>query len=106
LRHRLAAICIVVIGIGATQAQSQDRGRPLRLAQNTQAQALMSCYLNCDTRVGLCQGTCGQSNSPSTTFPTAVPSTFPARPDPGALAQCYLGCSTQQLTCKQACAIH
>jgi hypothetical protein len=109
------AICVLFVGIGWAHAQPLDEGRPVRLAQQTttvpppppplpstlpQAQALSSCLMSCDTRSGMCQGTCSVGNSPSLTL--AAP-TAGTRPDPGALAQCYLSCSTQQISCKQAC---
>jgi hypothetical protein len=108
------AICVLLVGIGWAHAQTLDEGRPVRLAQQTttvppppalpstlpRAQALSSCLMSCDTKSGMCQGTCSVSNSPSVTL--AAP-TAGTRPDPGALAQCYLSCSTQQITCKQAC---
>ena len=101
MRFRLA-ICALLIGIGGADAQGPDARRPIRLAQTSQSQTFTSCLLNCDTRSGTCQGSCGVGNSPSTTF--ATPTTG-SRPDPGALAQCYLTCTTQQLSCKQACNI-
>jgi hypothetical protein len=114
-----SGLAIVVLCAGATWAPAQilDESRPVRLAQQTvtvpppsglpsflpQAQALTSCMMNCDTRVGMCQGACSLNNSPSVAL--AAP-TVGSRPDPGALSQCYLGCTTQQLSCKQACNIH
>jgi hypothetical protein len=120
MRQGLAAACIVVIGIGSTAEPTPGPDRMLRLAQATvvtpttpattstltqttaQSQQRLSCYLNCNSRIGLCQGSCNTTNSPASTFATASP---PLRPDAGALAQCFINCSSQQLACQQACAI-
>lgn len=127
--RRWFAIGGVLAAIGAAAAQSSDEGPAIRLAQSSQApisqpipstsptspssaqsQAFTSCVMNCDTRVGLCQGTCSISNVPSVTTLGAPVSggLTPAplvRPDSGALSQCYLNCTAQQLYCKQACNI-
>jgi hypothetical protein len=110
-------------------AQTVDDQRPIRLAQSSQAPigqaspapsptspsspqslAFTNCLMNCDTRAGICQGTCAISNSVSTAFaapgPNAFNPSFSARADLGGLAQCNLTCTAQQLACKQACNIH
>jgi hypothetical protein len=105
VRSQLLIIGIMLAGIGSTQAQTPVTPPPTVTAPSVttqQSQALLTCYANCDSRVGLCQGSCSQSNSALVTLAPATPG---VRPDPGALTQCFLNCSTQQLACKQACAI-
>jgi hypothetical protein len=125
MRLGLAAACMVVIGIGSTAEPTAGPERMLRLAQATvvtpttpattstlpqtsaQSQQVLSCYVNCNSKIGLCQGLCSTTNSPASTFPTASPFVVPPlRPDAGGLTQCFLNCSSQQLACQQACAIH
>ncbi len=101
LRARLAVL-VLLAGVTCAQAQ-QPVAVPLPTPLPStlpRAQAYYACLMNCDTRQGVCQGTCSVSNSPSVTF--ATPSAG-SRPDAGALAQCNLNCMTQLLTCKQAC---
>jgi hypothetical protein len=124
MRLGLAAACVVVIGIGSTAEPTAGPERMLRLAQATvvtpttpattstlpqttaRNNALLSCFLNCDTGIGACQATCNRANSLSPTLPTTVAApVLPTRPDAGALAQCFINCSQQQLTCKAACAV-
>ena len=105
MRCQLFVIGMMLARIGSAQAQTPVTPRPAVTSPSAitqQSQALLSCYANCDSRVGLCQGGCSQSNS---ALVTLAPSTPGVRPDPGALTQCFLNCSTQQLACKQACAI-
>ncbi len=108
MRLALCLLCALLFAVPA-QAQTPQQPptfQPPQPSQTTiQSQQLLSCYLNCDTRAGQCQGTCTQSNSAQVTLVPVTPSTT-TRPDPGALSQCFLSCSSQQLVCKQACAIH
>jgi hypothetical protein len=113
----LIRLVISILFISAAPLQATDNGL-VHLAQQTvtvpppapstvpsilpQTQALGSCFMNCDTASGMCQGACSVSNSPTVTL--AAPSAG-VRPDPGALSQCYLNCTTQKLICKQACSI-
>ena len=101
LRLRLAVL-LVLAGLGCAHAQQTTTPPPPPSLPSTfpQFQTYAGCLMNCDTRSGTCQGTCGVSNSPSFTFAAPTPAT---RPDYGALAQCYLSCNTQALVCKQAC---
>jgi hypothetical protein len=122
------AVGAVLTAIGPAMAQSVGDGDVIHLAQSSQApisqptpspsptspsspqsQAFTSCLMNCDTRIGLCQGTCSVNNVLSATIlgaPVSGLTPTPAiRPDPGALSQCYSNCTTQQLSCKQACNI-
>jgi len=110
MRLRLA-VAFVVAGVTCAHAQqtitpiTPPAGLPSTFPQY---QVYSACVMNCDTRVGQCQGACSLNNSPAFTlapFASTAPGTGTGVLTSGAasLTQCNMTCISQSLACKMSC---
>ena len=105
------AVAFVVAGV--TCAHAQQTITPIPTAPSLppnfpQYKTYAACVMNCDTRVGACQGSCSLNNTPTFTlapFASTAPGTGTGTLTTGAasLTQCYMSCTSQALLCKQSC---
>jgi hypothetical protein len=106
-------IALAFVIAGVTCANAQQTVTPIPPPRSLppifpQYQSYATCLMNCDTRVGQCQGTCSLSNTPTFTL-APLASTSPGSgtgtltSGAASLTQCNMSCISQSLVCKQSC---